>query len=337
MARQANILSFDEVQRSGRARQSRASLVRAQATRTDASAQYSAARQADPYGGLMRPRYDGRSLTSSTSASRRNVRVVTRSTAASRYAGGMGTFDAGFRDERPRASRRSQDVFHETPRRQDTAQEDSAEEVPEEHLSRFAARKKARAKRKAEQKFAKQFGGSSAPSDAAAGPRAAVYKGEMGATHRRASRMQGSATQASTKRSFSGLSLEVLARSPKVIASLIVVACLALSCMFLYPSAQQYYQSVRERDRLAVEYAALTERNAEIESSVASLQTDAGVENQARDQLGWVKEGEQKGSVQGLDSSSDTTPDINANIASSSIKAPETWYSSFLDPLFGVE
>ena len=105
----------------------------------------------------------------------------------------------------------------------------------------------------------------------------------------------------------------------------------------VYKGAQQYYQSVRDRDRLAAEYAALVERNGAIEGEVATLQTDSGIESRAHEQLGWVKDGEQTAKVSGLSASQDEGASVHANIVSGSIDAPETWYSPFLDPLFGVE
>lgn len=111
------------------------------------------------------------------------------------------------------------------------------EEVEERRLTRKEQRKKARAKSKAERAFTKQFGGSK-PSDASqSGPRAAVYKGEMGAKHRQAARMQNAESpQASAKRGFSLGSLASLKSSPKFIASAAVAVCLVLSCAFLVPA-----------------------------------------------------------------------------------------------------
>lgn len=197
--------------------------------------------------------------------------------------------------------------------------------------------KRARAKDKAGKAFMRQFGATD--SDASqAGPRAAVYKGEMGAKHRQAARMQTKeGSRAYAKRGTQTGSGASLTSSPKFIACMAVTVCLVLSCLFLYPSAQQYYQSVRDRDRLAAEYAALVERNGAIEGDVAALQTDAGIENQAHDQMGWVKNGEQAGKVTGIDASEGTGSAVRANVVSGSIETPETWYSPFLDPLFGVE
>ena len=101
-------------------------------------------------------------------------------------------------------------------------------------------------------------------------------------------------------------------------------------------AAQQLYQDIRERDRLAAEYEAVTERNAAIEASVDALSTEAGIEDAARTQLGWVHEGEHAVSVSGLDEK-DEASEFRGNIVSEDITAPDTWYSDLLDPLFGVE
>lgn len=219
------------------------------------------------------------------------------------------------------------------------ADERFEEDVEERRPSRKEQRKKSRAKSKAERAFSKQYGGLNQASDASqSGPRAAVYKGEMGAKHRQAARMQNAESgHASAKRSLSFGSLASLKSSPKFIASAAVAVCLVLSCAFLYPTAQQYYHALRERDQLAAEYAALSERNGALESDVASLQTDAGIEDRAHEQFGWVKKGEETANVRGLELDEDETSTFRANITPGSVEAPETWYSPFLDALFGVE
>lgn len=190
---------------------------------------------------------------------------------------------------------------------------------------------KAVAKRKADKLFGKQDG---APSGEG-GPRAALYKGEMGVSQRRAQRMQGSDEPSSEggrrapKRRF-----RMGAKARIALAS---VACLALVCVFLYQPAQQCYQSMRHRDALAAEYAALQERDEALQSSVDVLSTDAGMEDMARDQFGLVKQGEVPVTVQGVQAESDEDASIPPNVASGSVKAPDTWYSGVLDPLFGVE
>ncbi|WP_239442848.1 FtsB family cell division protein [Gordonibacter sp. An230] len=158
----------------------------------------------------------------------------------------------------------------------------------------------------------------------------------MGAKHRLAARMQNEASgKASTKRGSAFGSFALL-KSRAFVTSVIVVGCLVLSFSFLYPSAQQYYHALRDRDRLAAEYAALADRNESLEGNVEALQTDSGIEAYAHEQFGWVKEGEETANVRGLDLPEEGST-FQANIVSDSIEAPETWYSVLLDPLFGVE
>ena len=346
LARQTNILSFDEVKQGTRSRRPSAAAL--------SGSSYPSASRAnsgsfDRSGSSSRPSAPLRRFSSDPSAAGRAgappLRQAVRSEAsvADRYGFSSGRADVAAGSRTARGAR----GFDAEPRRakgassrrmDDGRDGDSAEDAPAERgESRRASRKRARAKIKAGRAFAKQFG----DTDSAAsqtGSRAAVYKGEMGAKHRQAARMQGKAgSQASAKRGSTAGSGASLVSSPRFIACAAVAVCLALSCLFLYPSAQQYYQSVRDRDRLAAEYAALVERNGAIEGEVATLQTDSGIESRAHEQLGWVKDGEQTAKVSGLSASQDEGASVHANIVSGSIDAPETWYSPFLDPLFGVE
>lgn len=204
--------------------------------------------------------------------------------------------------------------------------------------------KRSRAKAKAEKAFSKQYGGASASSMEEAGPRAAVYEGKMGSNHKKAARLQTSDAAARGNFGFSPLAVASavvgsvmgwLAKPRSAVAASVAV-CLLLTAGFLYPSARTCYQAIREEARLEIEYAALEERNQALESNVAYLQTDAGVEARARSQYGWVQAGEQAGSVSGVDAVTED-PKIAAKVMSNEIKPPATWYSPILDPLFGVE
>ena len=212
-----------------------------------------------------------------------------------------------------------------------------------ERPSWLAQFKKNRAKHKAERAFNKRYGGNGengagayqGGSAAQSEPRAAVYRGEMGATHRRASRMQATAS-ANPSKKRTAFSESPLLKSPKLTASIAVVASLVLACVYLYPTARQYYLSVRECDRLQAEYAAVEQRNEAIQSEVDALGTSEGVEDRARKELGWAKVGEHAATVRGLDGVEDEST-FTASIVAGSTQVPETWYSVWLDPFFGVE
>lgn len=201
--------------------------------------------------------------------------------------------------------------------------------------SRFGKKRLQRAKERAGRAYYRQYEAGK-PSDASqAGPRAAVYKGEMGSSHRRSSRMQQKGSGVSGRVKMLEAKAPFFTRAPFIVTCATVL-CLGLGATFLYGPAQQLYQDIRERDRLAAEYEAVTERNAAIEASVDALSTEAGIEDAARTQLGWVHEGEHAVSVSGLDEK-DEASEFRGNIVSEDITAPDTWYSDLLDPLFGVE
>ncbi|WP_417295513.1 FtsB family cell division protein [Ellagibacter isourolithinifaciens] len=210
------------------------------------------------------------------------------------------------------------------------------EEREPETLSRFEKLKRKHAKDKADRKFARQYGGNGDAASGEGGSRAAVYKGEMGSAHRRSSRMQNEESSSASRRTRGGDSQKPaarLVRKPWFIAAAVAAFCLVFTVSFLYPSAAQLYHSVRERDQLQAEYAAIEQRNDSIQASVDALSTDAGVEDRAHQEFGWVSKGENAVTVYGLDLDDDST--FTASIVPGSIPAPETWYSKLLDPIFG--
>ena len=203
------------------------------------------------------------------------------------------------------------------------------------------SRRRERSKARADKMFAQQYAGeeraSAAPADDA--PRAAVYEGHMGSVQRRAARMQvaSSAKPASAKINpagwFSNITL-----SPGRLRAVTAVACLVLAAVLLYTPAQHYYQAMREHDRLAAEYAIVEERNEALTNQNVSLASDAGMEDAVRQKYGYVIEGEQTAIVSGLseDASNTHGDGVEANVLSSSVKAPEEWYTPYLDAFFGV-
>ena len=120
-----------------------------------------------------------------------------------------------------------------------------------------------------------------------------------------------------------------------IVVPAVVAACLVATCVFMYGPVQLWYQEMRENERLQVEYSALQERNAALQNDVDSLSSEAGIEDRVHQQYGWVREDERAVSVSGISTTKDV--DFIANVSPGSITAPETWYSAFLDPLFGVE
>ena len=218
----------------------------------------------------------------------------------------------------------------------------SSERTDNERSSKREQRRRERTKARAEKMFDSQFASEqrdAAPEEGA--PRAALYEAKMGRNHRKATRMQraSEASPVSAKINPAGwlTNLNVSPRSLKVGTA---VLCLILTCVFLYTPAQQYYQSVREHDRLEAEAAILEQRNDSLDFQNDSLASDAGMEDAARQKYGYVAQGDQTAVVTGLSEKTlDTSRDsegIEANVLSSNVKAPEKWYTPYLDAFFGV-
>lgn len=357
LAKQAKILSFDEAKRTSRgARPS----VSASGGRQRASSSANAPTRRSK-GGQAKSAEQGRSAYGKASATGGGASAASRgargkasaagasaaapASAVSHSRGGTARGTAAFADTArgtaaqgkgtARAGARS-GAAHAGGTRHGAASSASrtASEPPAKRPSKWEKFKRERAKSKVDRTFARQYGDQT--SAASSGPRAALYKGEMGASHKRAARMQnaGGDAGASQRRFSAGHALAAL--SPRMAVSLACVACLVLTCVFLYPTAKQCYVTMRECDRLQAEYEAIENRNAAIQAEVDALSTQEGVEDRAREELGWVKTGEHAVTVYGIDVSEDDAA-FSANIVPGSIEAPETWYSQWLDPLFGVE
>lgn len=189
---------------------------------------------------------------------------------------------------------------------------------------------------KADRAFEKTIGRREAKAQTEQGSRAALYEMRMGSTHRKSARMQDEGA----KRGFSfpfaipfGGSLSAAATRG------IVVAAVAVFTVFmLYPSFQNYYIETRQLQQLQAEYAALTDYNSQMQSQIDYLNTDAGLEDYARSELGWVRENEHVVTVEGVQSSTNATSQSNTKnvgVLSEKVPTPDTWYSGALDVLFG--
>lgn len=321
MSQQAHILSFDDVKRGGSRypeHQHRDWAERSQAGRARAGQRPSQA-----------PRRQSSPLLS----------YLSEDAFAQPYSE-EGAFQHPARQRRgaSRAARKRGETVAEQRRSSRVSAQERDERAQEPEEGRITAADRRRAKAKAGRAFEKQFGGQAPESDDS--PRAAVYKGQMGASQRRAQRMQTDEAAPSRNRRarFSKDTLMGAMGSRTFMIGAAVAACLVMSTVFLYPTAQRYYCSVRDHDKLVIEYDALVDRNQELQSDVDSLQTDAGVEQRAHEQLGWVKKGEESANVRGLNlEETQQGSTITPNISSDSVQAPDTWYSPLLDLVFGYK
>lgn len=380
VATKAHILSIDEAKRSSRASRYSGRSVRptAQPSYIDSSEAYSPRRRnaviatASTATGAratvrstrsVRPKSQSRVFARTSAPADARADVNARGIAGSHAGVGSAAGSRAGAGSRARAEARTS--TRTSSRASETLAAETSASSKAARITKAEARKRAKAKKRADKKFNKQFGAleearnlaaannvanaaaSSNDSRGAATSRAAVYKGQMGASQKKASRMQQNAAFAASAAgkvraaSATGVSavFEKITGSTKAIVGVAAAACLVFTCVFLYPTAQTYYQTVRENDRLQAEYDALVERNDQLEASVSSLQSTAGIEARAHDQLGWVKSGEKSVSVNGLDASVDSSSSSTSLVAAvdtNEIDYPSKWYSPLLDLVFGV-
>ena len=117
----------------------------------------------------------------------------------------------------------------------------------------------------------------------------------------------------------------------RVVAVVLVfaVVCAAI----LYPVAKPYYTAFRDGQRSEAQIAAVQERNEALEEENESLKTDEGIEAQARNDYGYVMEGEESAVVTNVEGSSSIT-DVPDQVDVDEICAPQTWYYDILDRVF---
>lgn len=164
------------------------------------------------------------------------------------------------------------------------------------------------------------------------GSRPALYNMRMGASQRKSTRMQNGERPARP-----AFSLPV----PRFLAShmtgaLVALAAVVLTCVMLYPQCASYYNETRQLQQLQAEYDALVSYNQQMQAQIDYLNTDEGVEDYARSELGWIRSDETMVSVEGVEpSSAEDDASGRAPYSVTDVATPDTWYSGVLDFVFG--
>lgn len=172
-------------------------------------------------------------------------------------------------------------------------------------------------------------------SSTSARPKAALYSTHMGRVHRKSSRMQNTAARTTSR---AGSASTATSSRQRWVVPVCVVAFLVLCGAFLYAPAKDYYIASRDAAKTQAEYNRVSQENSQLQSDVESLSTDEGIEDRAREDYGWVKEGENSVSVSGLSSDRDQSTNASSKAdTASEAKVPTTWYSGILDAFFGYK
>lgn len=114
------------------------------------------------------------------------------------------------------------------------------------------------------------------------------------------------------------------------------LACVIVAAVMLIPVFGDYYVTKRANDQLEAEYQALQDRNDKIQNQIDSLETPEGIEDRAREEFGWVREGEHAVNITGLQTSDSSTV-LPTAVASGSVASQTSWLINLLDAVFGVQ
>lgn len=261
----------------------------------------------------------------------------------------------GHRSDRGRSSARATHAgLHRADNRRNFAgfEDDFAQEDVKQNSSHKRARsheKESFAQRmrkkfrsaKAERDFNRTIGARDrkAQTDAAnaSASRAALYEMRMGSTHRKSARMQDEGKDRPKFGFGLPFSLPVTSLSAAATRGIVALAVVGLTVFMLYPSCQNFYTETRQLQQLQAEYQALSDYNTQMQSQIDYLNTDEGLEEYARSELGWIRQDERMATVEGVESSVDGSTQTNTTYSplNEDIPAPATWYSGVLDVLFG--
>ncbi|MGN0071880.1 MAG: septum formation initiator family protein [Atopobiaceae bacterium] len=159
------------------------------------------------------------------------------------------------------------------------------------------------------------------------------------ARRRRREQREGIAAPVSEARSGRGRTAD---KATTVLGShkaLVIVAVIAAVILSLYGPVRNWYMAQRRTQDLEAQYAQLNSANSTLSDEVSSLQTQEGIEDEAR-KHGYVAEGETPVTITGdgsevTDSSSDGSDSTSDTISGTSTAQAETDdLTKFLDGLF---
>jgi hypothetical protein len=122
---------------------------------------------------------------------------------------------------------------------------------------------------------------------------------------------------------------------PAMIVIAIIICGLIFTVVMLYPAARGHYLALRENSHANAVHQATVGRNEKMQQQIDELQTPEGIEDRAREEFGWVREGEEAVNITGL-SVSESSTGLPSAIEPDTIQAPEDWWTQTLDEFFHV-
>lgn len=175
-------------------------------------------------------------------------------------------------------------------------------------------------------------------------PRAAVYTGKLGKKSKKAIKIQANNSQSGSldkaskfaKKNTKSNTLEKIS-SVNIFAKvgIFMVATIVLVCIFCYQPAKICYTQIRNTEKAEAELALVQARSEKLSANVSALKTDEGIEDKAKDDYGYVKQGEGAAHVSGIETQDSTK--LLEYVDSNKVTAPDTAISKILDPIFGYD
>ena len=343
LARQANILSFDEVRARDAASSSRRVPTRSSARPSHFPEQHNRYRGQTPtsgYSSMREGRFgasSGHSAGSASGYAARSSRQYNGTSAGRQhYAGSrQGTY-VQTASSYGRADVHNARTFDRQSDQERASRSGNRASEPQQEDFVKVLRKRFRTA-KADRAFEKTIGARDRAKEqqAAPGSRAALYEMRMGSTHRKSAQMQESGKKA---RFGAGFSLPLpLLNSRMFSRAVVAFSVLAFAVVMLYGPCASLYNETRSLQQLEAEYAALEDANAQMQSQLDYLNTDEGLEDYARAELGWVRADEQVVAVEGVEVENANSEAKTSVFVQSvgTVPTPSTWYSGIGDIIFG--
>lgn len=108
---------------------------------------------------------------------------------------------------------------------------------------------------------------------------------------------------------------------------LVIAFCIVFVIGFLFEPAKNFYQSLRDHDKLVAQYEMLVNANTNLDEEIKFLQTDEGIKEIAREKLGLIPNGESTAYVRGEEdkyTNSEEQANINPRSSYKNLKYPTT-------------
>lgn len=175
-------------------------------------------------------------------------------------------------------------------------------------------------------------------------PRAAIYTGKIGRKSKQAIKVQAKnspsaslkyASKFAKKFNVSNISERAFSVNLPVKIIIFIALTLVAVSIFCYQPAKICYTQIRNTEKASTELSLVKARNEKLSANVASLKTDEGIEDKAKDDYGYVLAGEGSAHISGIEKQEATK--LLEYVDSEKVTAPDTALTKILDAVFAYD